>query len=54
MPVLASMETVTAAVLGALALGESLSILHYLGIAIVMVSIVLMQHHPARSSDFRL
>ena len=53
-PVLASMETVTAAVLGALALGESLSILHYLGIAIVMVSIVLMQHHPARSSDFRL
>ena len=45
-PVIASMETVTAAVLGVLVLGEKLSIIHYLGIAVVMVSIVLMQRKP--------
>ena len=43
-PVIASMETVTAAVLGVLVLGEKLTILHYLGIVVVMASIVLMQY----------
>lgn len=42
-PVLASMETVVAALLGVLVLGERLSPLHYLGIVIVMGSIGLMQ-----------
>lgn len=42
-PVIASMETVTAAILGVLVLGEKLTVLHYLGIGIVMFSIVLMQ-----------
>lgn len=42
-PVIASMETVTAAVLGVLVLGEKLTVLHYLGIVVVMGSIVLMQ-----------
>ena len=42
-PVIASMETVTAAVLGMLVLGEELTVMHYLGIAVVMASIVLMQ-----------
>ena len=42
-PVIASMETVTAAALGVLVLGEQLTALHYLGIVIVMASIVLMQ-----------
>ena len=43
-PVLASMETVTAALLGVLVLGETLSAVHVLGIAIVMASIALMQN----------
>ena len=42
-PVIASMETVTAAILGVLVLGEKLTVPHYLGIVIVMASIVLMQ-----------
>lgn len=42
-PVIASMETVTAAVLGVLVLGEKLTVIHYLGIVVVMGSIVLMQ-----------
>ncbi len=42
-PVIASMETVTAAIFGVLILGEKLTVLHYLGIVIVMFSIVLMQ-----------
>lgn len=51
-PVIASVETVAAALLGALVLGERLSGMHYLGIAVVMVSIVLMQRPPApRSND---
>ena len=49
-PVIASMETVTAALLGVLALGEQLSLIHYLGIVIVMLSIVLMQQ-KARTAD---
>ena len=49
-PVIASMETVTAALLGVLALGEQLSLIHYLGIAIVMASIVLMQQ-KAQTAD---
>ena len=47
-PVIASMETVTAAVLGVLVLGEKLTILHYLGIVVVMASIVLMQQKQAK------
>ena len=43
-PVIASMETVTAAILGVLVLAEKLTVMHYLGIAVVMVSIVSMQH----------
>lgn len=43
-PVLASMETVTAAMIGVCLLGEQLGLWHYLGIIIVMISIVLMQH----------
>lgn len=46
-PVIASMETVTAAILGVLVLGEKLTVLHYLGIVVVMVSIVLMQQRKA-------
>ena len=42
-PVIASVETVTAALLGVLVLGEQLSLIHYLGIAVVLLSIVLMQ-----------
>ncbi len=53
-PVIASMETVTAAILGVLVLGEKLSVVHYLGIAVVMGSIVLMQHGQVQSSDNRL
>ena len=49
-PVIASMETVTAAILGVLVLGERLNAIHYLGIAVVMASIVLMQR-GRRSSD---
>ncbi len=44
-PVLASMETVVAAVIGVLVLGEKLSLVHYLGIAVVMVSIVMAAEH---------
>ena len=47
-PVLASMETVMAAVIGVLVLGEELSLVHYLGIAVVMVSIAM-----AAASDSR-
>lgn len=50
-PVIASMETVTAAILGVLVLREKLSAIHYLGIATVMGSIVLMQHRRAQNSD---
>lgn len=50
-PVIASMETVMAAILGALVLGERLRIAHYLGIVIVMVSIVLMQNRQNEHSD---
>ena len=42
-PVIASVETVVTAILGMAVLGEKLSFLHYMGIAIVMVSIMLMQ-----------
>ena len=42
-PVIASVETVAAAILGALVLGERLTGIHYLGIAVVMGSIVMMQ-----------
>lgn len=42
-PVIASMETVTATVIGVLVLGERLTLMHYLGIIIVMISIILMQ-----------
>lgn len=48
-PVIASMETVTAAILGVLVLGEKLTVMHYLGIVIVMASIVLMQQKQARN-----
>lgn len=47
-PVLASMETVVAAVIGGLVLGEELSLARYLGIAVVMASIVV-----AATSDGR-
>ena len=47
-PVLASMETVVAAVIGALVLGEELSLVHYLGIAVVMASIVMISGGDAR------
>jgi len=50
-PVIASMETVTAAVLGVLVLGEKLSVMHYLGIAVVMFSIVLMQRRQGQNSN---
>lgn len=49
-PVIASMETVTAALLGVLILGEQLSVVHYLGIAVVMASIVLMQQGKTQNS----
>lgn len=49
-PVLASMETVVAAVIGVLVLGEELSLVHYLGIAIVMVSIVMASAAEGRAS----
>lgn len=42
-PVIASVETVVTAILGMAVLGEKLSFLHYVGIVIVMVSIILMQ-----------
>ena len=48
-PVIASMETVTAAILGVLVLSEKLTALHYLGIAVVMASIVLMQRNKSAS-----
>lgn len=47
-PVIASMETVTAAFLGVAILGEKLTVMHYLGIVIVMISIVLMQQRKNR------
>lgn len=43
-PVIASMETVMAAILGVVVLGEKLTAMHYLGIIVVMISIALMQH----------
>lgn len=46
-PVIASMETVMAAILGVMVLGEKLTVMHYLGIIIVMVSIILMQYHKS-------
>ena len=48
-PVIASMETVTAAILGVLILSEKLTVIHYLGIVVVMISIVLMQHNRSVS-----
>lgn len=48
-PVIASMETVMAAVLGVAVLGEKLTAMHDLGIAVVMVSIVLMQRGRSAS-----
>lgn len=42
-PVIASMETVTAAILGVTILGEQLSVIHYFGIVIVLCSILWMQ-----------
>ena len=50
-PVLASMETVTAALLGALLLGERLDLVRYFGIAVVMGSILLMQRTQKKASD---
>ena len=50
-PVLASMETVVAAVIGALVLGEELSLIRYLGIAVVMASIVMISGGDARVSQ---
>lgn len=47
-PVLASMETVTAAVIGVLVLGETLHLAHYLGIAVVMASIAMTSGRDAR------
>lgn len=49
-PVIASVETVVTAILGALVLGEKLSFGHYLGIAVVMISIIMMQQkqHAAK------
>ncbi len=46
-PVIASMETVMAAILGVLVLGEKLTAIHYFGIIVVMFSIVLMQHNKS-------
>ena len=48
-PVIASMETVTAAILGVLVLSEKLTVMHYLGIAVVMGSIVMMQQKQEQS-----
>ena len=48
-PVLASMETVVAAVIGVLVLGEELSLIHYLGIVIVMASIVMASAADGRA-----
>ena len=39
-----------AAVIGALVLGEELSLVHYLGIAVVMASIVMISGGDARVS----
>ena len=50
-PVLASMETVVAAVIGVLVLGEELSLVHYLGIAVVMASIVIAAASDGRASQ---
>ena len=47
-PVIASVETVVTAILGMVVLGEKLSFLHYAGIGIVMVSIILMQKRKER------
>ncbi len=52
-PVIASMETVAAAILGVLVLGETLSVMHYLGIAVVLCSIVLMQHKQVQQLNVR-
>ncbi len=49
-PVLASIETVVAAVIGVLVLGEELRLVHYLGIAIVMASIVMASATDGRVS----
>ena len=45
------METVVAAVIGALVLGEELSLIRYLGIAVVMASIVMISGGDARVSQ---
>ena len=50
-PVIASMETVMAAVLGVAVLGEKLTAMHDLGIVVVMVSIVLMQRGRSGSDE---
>lgn len=50
-PVLASMETVMVAVIGVLVLGEELSLVHYLGIAVVMASIVMASATNGRASQ---
>lgn len=52
-PVLASVETVTAAMLGVLALGETMSAARGLGIVIVMASILWMQCGQARAPGRR-
>lgn len=51
-PVLASMETVVAAVIGVLVLGEKLGVAHYLGIVVVMVSIVMTSAVDGRASQY--
>lgn len=50
-PVLASTETVTAAIFGVTILGERLGVVHYLGIVIVLCSILWMQCGQGKSSD---
>lgn len=47
-PVIASVETVVTAILGMAVLGEKLSLLHYMEIAIVMASIMLMKQRRSR------
>ena len=49
-PVFASVETVAAAAIGALLFGEKLSLVHYLGIAVVMASIVMISGGDTRVS----
>lgn len=51
-PVLASMETVVAAVIGVLVLGEKLGVVHYLGIVVVMASIVMTSAADGRASQY--